>query len=212
MRADLVRQRHQQACRGCVPGCSLRSRLRPGRRTGRRGCRRKASNIGAMRDLVVTHAQPRRHLAGIDPGDVGGVRRRHHHGTHLVGAERVDGQRQHQGRIDAARQADDGAGESVLAEVVAHARDQRRPGLRFQRGRVVHVAAQRRRHRSRRVPAPHRNSVRACARHPVHRARTTHRRTPPRPGRRPGASTAAADPSRARARPCAASRSPALSR
>jgi hypothetical protein len=44
---------------------------------------------------------------------------------------------QHQGRVDAARQADDGAREAVLAQVVAHAGDQRRPGLGFQRGTAL---------------------------------------------------------------------------
>ena len=95
------------------------------------------------RDLVVAHAQARRHVARIDPGDVGRVGRRHHHRTHPISAQGVDRDRQHQRGVDAARQADDHARKAVLADVVAHAGDQRAPGLLLQARDVVTLAARR---------------------------------------------------------------------
>ena len=80
-----------------------------------------------------------RHVARVDPGDVGRVGRRHHHRAHAVGAQGVHRQGQHQGRIDAARQPDDGAREAVLADVVAHAEHQRRPRLRLKCGQRMHL-------------------------------------------------------------------------
>jgi hypothetical protein len=60
------------------------------------------------------------HLARVVQAHLRRVGRRHHHRAHLVGAERIDRDRQRQRRIDAARQADDRAREAVLAEVIAH--------------------------------------------------------------------------------------------
>ena len=80
-------------------------------------------------DFVVAHTQALRHVARVEPRDVGGVGRRHHHGAHAVGAERIDGNRQHQRRIDSAAQPDDGAREAVLDYVVAHTDHQRGPCL-----------------------------------------------------------------------------------
>ena len=51
--------------------------------------------------------------------------------VHLVRPQSVDGDRQHQGRVDTAAQADQRARETVLSDVVAHACHQRRPGLRL---------------------------------------------------------------------------------
>jgi hypothetical protein len=101
-------------------------------------------------DLVVAHAHAFGHVARVDPRDVGGVGRRHHHAAHPVGAQRVDRNRQHQGRIHAAAQADDGAREAVLADVVAHAGHQGGPGLGFQFRHRLHGAGHAcRRHASR---------------------------------------------------------------
>ena len=154
------------------------------------------------RDLVVAHAQALCHVAGVDPGDVGGVGRGHHHGADLVGAERVDRDGQHQGRVDAARQTDDGAGEAVFAQVVAHARDQRGPGLGFQAGqRVRGCRAPGRRRPHRTATGVPRSSAPGPAPRPTRPRQTRHRRTPPRPGRRPGGCTATAGRRRAPARP-----------
>ena len=51
---------------------------------------------GCDGDLVITHAQARGHVAGVDPGDVGRIGRWHHHRAHLVGAQGVHGHGQHQ--------------------------------------------------------------------------------------------------------------------
>ena len=82
-----------------------------------------------------------RHLARIEPGDVGRVGRRHHHRAHAIGAERIHRHRQYQRRIDAAGQADDRARETVLADVVAHTGDKRAPRLRLERQRRRNLAA-----------------------------------------------------------------------
>ena len=83
-------------------------------------------------DVVIAHAQPPRHVGGVDLGNVGGIARGHHDGAHIVGADGVHRHGQHHGRIDAAGQADDGAGETVLAQVITHAQHQRVPDLLFQ--------------------------------------------------------------------------------
>ena len=51
------------------------------------------------------------------------------HAADPVGTERIDRDGQHQRGIDAARQAQQHAGEAVLADVVAHAHHQRVPDL-----------------------------------------------------------------------------------
>ena len=68
------------------------------------------------RDHVVAHAErcaPAR--AASSMAHLRRVARRHHHGVHAIGAERVDGDRERERRIDAARQAEHDAGEAVLA-------------------------------------------------------------------------------------------------
>jgi hypothetical protein len=77
------------------------------------------------RDLVVAHADAPGHLARVDPRGVGRVARRHHHRMDAIGPERVDRHRERQRRVDATRQSDDRAGESVLAEIVVHAEHER---------------------------------------------------------------------------------------
>ena len=59
------------------------------------------------------------------------VARRHHHRVHAIGAERIDGDRQRQRRIDAAGQPEHDAGEAMLADVVAHAEHERAVDARF---------------------------------------------------------------------------------
>ncbi len=171
----------------------------------------KDSNVVLDGDLVVAHAQARGHVARVDPADVGGVGRGHHHRADLVLAQCIDRDGQHQRRVDAARQAQDGARKAVLADVVAHAEHQGVPELglsvawRCDGRRLGHEAnaALRRALQLREdqlllealglhAPQRHRPAT-----------RTKRRRTPPRPARRPGARTPAAGRRRAPGRPCA---------
>ena len=81
--AELVGQRHQQHA------ADARLDVLLGRVLGQalellrqRGLERL--ELGHDGNLVVAHAQARRHVARVDPGDVGRVGRGHHHGAHLV--------------------------------------------------------------------------------------------------------------------------------
>ena len=128
MAAELVRERHQQRAADAGLDVLFGRILFP---TGEFGGQARAKRIEHRhdRDLVVAHAQAFGHLARVEPRDVSRVGRRHHHAAHLVGAERVDRDGEHERRIDAAGQADDDARKAVLADVVAHPRDERGPGL-----------------------------------------------------------------------------------
>ena len=53
------------------------------------------------RYLVVTHLHTGSHVAGVYPGNIGRVGGRHHHGADIVRAQRIDGDGQHQGRVNA---------------------------------------------------------------------------------------------------------------
>jgi hypothetical protein len=126
MAAELVGQRHQQRAADARLDVFFGGVLGPaGKLRRQRGL--EGLELGHDGDLVVAHAQALRHLARVDPADVGRVGRRHHHRAHPVGAQRIHRNRQHQRRIDAARQAQDGARKAVLAHVVAHAQHQRVP-------------------------------------------------------------------------------------
>jgi hypothetical protein len=131
--AGLVGQGHEQACRGCGPGCFLRSCLlfRPTNKLGPAPCL-KPFEHRRDGDLVIAHAQALAPCRGrIDPGNVGRVGRGHHHRVRTLSAPSAStAMARHQGRIDAARQADDGTRETVLAQVVTHAENQGRPRAR----------------------------------------------------------------------------------
>ena len=90
----------------------------------------KLSKQFGNRDFVVAHLQASHHIARIDPADVLRVGRSHHHCPHFVSAQRIDGQRQDQGRVDAARQTQNDARKTVFANVVANAQHQGVPQLR----------------------------------------------------------------------------------
>jgi hypothetical protein len=96
---------------------------------GKSACQRRLEGLELRRDidLFVLHAHALGHVARIKPADIGRIGRRHHHRAHLVRAQRVHGNGQHQGRVHAARQADERARETVLAHIVAHGQHQRRP-------------------------------------------------------------------------------------
>ena len=93
-------------------------------------------------NLVVLHAEPAHHVARVVEAHLRGPGRRHHHAAHPLGTQRVDRDGQRQRRIDAAGQADDGAGKAVLAEVVGHAQLQRGIDLGFARRRLGHAPGQ----------------------------------------------------------------------
>ena len=159
----------------------------------------KALEQRCNRNLVVAHAQALDHLPAVDPADVGGVGRGHHHRVHLVGAQRVHRNRQHQGRVDATREPQDCALETVFAQIVAHAQHECVPQLGLGRGQRLDrlVCAGRRRQeppglrragshpRGRRPPSPT-----GTVPHP--------RRRPSRPGRRRPRPRCASPPSMAR--------------
>jgi hypothetical protein len=63
-------------------------------------------------DLVVAHAQARPCRAIVQA--IGRIGRGHHHRAHLVGPQGIHGNGQGQGRIDAARQADQAPGKPFL--------------------------------------------------------------------------------------------------
>ena len=65
--------------------------------------------------------------------DFGRIRRRHHDGANLVGPQRVDGNGQHQCRVDAAGQAEERAGEAIFPQIIAYAQHERLVDLRFKR-------------------------------------------------------------------------------
>ena len=66
------------------------------------------------RDLVIPHVQALDHVTRIDPTDVGRIGRRHHDRVDVVGTDRVHRNRQHQRRVDAARQAQNCTLETVF--------------------------------------------------------------------------------------------------
>ena len=119
-RAELVRQRHQQGAADARLDVFFGGVFGPPGELGGQALLERIEHR-RDRDLVVAHAQALGHVARVDPGDVGGVRRRHHHRAHLVGAQRIDRNGQHQRRVNAARQTQQRAGKAVFAQIVAHA-------------------------------------------------------------------------------------------
>ena len=85
-----------------------------------------ASTIGAIG--TVRKCRPVRcaSSAASSFGVVRGVVARHRDAVHVVGAERVAGDRRDQRRVDAAGEPEHAPSEAVLAHVVAQARDERR--------------------------------------------------------------------------------------
>ena len=57
---------------------------------------------------------------GFAQADIGGIARRQHHRRDLVGAKRIDRQRQRQRRIDAAGQPKQHAGKVIFVDIVAN--------------------------------------------------------------------------------------------
>ena len=73
---------------------------------------------------AVVEAGPARRAPRRRPGSARrGVAARHRHTDHVLGADRVAGDRGHQRRVDAAGQPEDHRPEAVLADVVAQAED-----------------------------------------------------------------------------------------
>ena len=132
--AVLVRQGHQQGAADARLDVLFRRVFRQPRELAGQG---GAEGIESLldRNFIVAHIEAFYHVARIDPRDIGRELRRHHDGAHLVGAQRIDGNGQGQGGIDAARHADQHAREAVLADIVAHAQHQRLVHLRFRRQR-----------------------------------------------------------------------------
>ena len=140
-----------------------------------------------MGTVLVVQALPLGQVLGVADRVVGGVPARHQHHVHVLGADRVGGDRGGQRRVDAAGQAEQHRAEAVLAHVVADPEDQRRVHL----GQVVQ-------------PRPHGAAARPAGSggrrglgaelEPLDRHdRAVLRRRPPRgpaaaPGRRPAAS------------------------
>ena len=80
---------------------------------------------GVDRQLDQLRAQVRGDRAGVGLRPLARVSGGHHHAGEPFGAERIGRDERHQRRVDAARQAHDGALEAVLAGVVAHAEHER---------------------------------------------------------------------------------------
>jgi hypothetical protein len=116
---------------------SVVSSARPHELRRQRGL--ESLELGQDGNLVVAHAQARRHVAGVDPADVRGVGRGHHHRAHPVAPDCIHRHRQHQRGVDAARQAQQHAGKAVLANVVTHAQHQGVPEVGIQRPLRHHV-------------------------------------------------------------------------
>jgi hypothetical protein len=77
------------------------------------------------RQHVVTDAEVVRLSRCVVAAHLRRVAARHHDGLHALGAERVDGDRQRQCRIDAARQPEHDARETILLDVVARTEHER---------------------------------------------------------------------------------------
>ncbi len=90
----------------------------PAKQRGQSGFKRL--HLGGNFNHIVAHAQAIGHGLGIFPADVGRVGRGHHHRAHALRAQGIDGNGQHQGRINAARQAQQHAGKAVFFHVIAH--------------------------------------------------------------------------------------------
>ena len=86
---------------------------------------------GGNVDFVMPHAHAPGHFARVLQADAGGVGAGHHHRAHLACAQRIDRQRQHQRRVNAARQPQQRLHKAVFARVVTQRQHQRSPKLAF---------------------------------------------------------------------------------
>ena len=130
-RAALVRERHQQVAADARLNVLLRDVASRTRRTPGRAWR--PSRASPVRSAASASRMPRLAASSqrIVDAAAAGVGRWHQHAEHVIGAERLGGDRGRQRRVDAAGQPEDGVGESALADVVARAEDERAPDLRF---------------------------------------------------------------------------------
>ena len=157
-RAALVRQRHQQVAADARLDVLFGDVARRCRRRRRAGVSSIACIAGSIGSVSVSIPRLRRERQRVVDAAAARERRRHQHAEHVIGAERLDGDRRGQRRVDAARQAEHGAREAALARVVARAEHQRAPDLRLdvdvvgdgvERPAAIEIADRRRRRRTR---------------------------------------------------------------
>ena len=122
----LIGQRHQQRAANAGLNVFFGGVFCQAFKLGRQGLFETLKQ-GGNRNFVVTHTQALDHVTRIDPADVRGVGRRHHHRVDVVGPDGIHRNRQHQRRIDAAGQPQNRAFKAVLAQIVAHTQHQRVP-------------------------------------------------------------------------------------
>ena len=123
--------------RGCAPGGSPRSATARPCPTSGPSVARYASKTGPIG--ISAKRMPRRSARSsrVAQAALRGVRAGHGDAEDALGAERLGRERRRDGRVDAAREAEDGAREAALARVVGEREDERAAQARDRRLRAA---------------------------------------------------------------------------